>query len=289
MKNLSSGSLMGGDNAQKTEEKKEEINANEDDDPCMTCEIPCEVHESYSTFLSKKINMTNQLNGTVKPYSKHVFLCTGTTEWQPKIEKEEASFAAVFCKEVKAQSEKIEYKILVTASDEPSSQASEKTSEDSCDIYIFPDAIRYNSVKRSDIPSFVKDQVINGTLSTLIPNFKLDKKAYLFICGHKKRDKRCGVAGPMLAAEFQKVIKQKGLENDVQVFQTSHFGGHKYAGNVIIFPEGIWYGRIIPCNVEKILEKHIINGKILKKFLRGKMEPISSPSSSATTNMQLTW
>src|SRR4051794_20151456 len=99
----------------------------------------------------------------------------------------------------------------------------------------------------------------------------LNHKYHLLICAHKKRDKRCGVMGPILADEFENEITLKKLQHEVHVLKTSHYGGHKFAGNVIIYPGGDWYGRVIPCHVPCILEEHIQKKKIVKNLWRGNM------------------
>jgi hypothetical protein len=65
-----------------------------------------------------------------------------------------------------------------------------------------------------------------------------ETQACVFICTHLKRDKRCGVIGPMLMDEFQRVLEEKGLDQGkVLVMGGSHWGGHKFAGNVIVSRE----------------------------------------------------
>jgi hypothetical protein len=67
-----------------------------------------------------------------------------------------------------------------------------------------------------------------------------------------------------------------------KVAQISHIGGHKYAGNVIIYipsvgrwknhplaGKGIWYGRVEPWHVEGIIEQTIKQGFIIKELFRG--------------------
>lgn len=58
------------------------------------------------------------------------------------------------------------------------------------------------------------------------------------------------------------------------VLGCSHVGGHKFAGNVIVYgPQGgHWYGRVKPCHAEQIVETHILGGKVLKELWRGRME-----------------
>ncbi|GAB7353402.1 hypothetical protein MBLNU459_g3876t1 [Dothideomycetes sp. NU459] len=84
---------------------------------------------------------------------------------------------------------------------------------------------------------------------------KIDEILVL-ICGHGGRDQRCGVLGPILQAEFEdklerqniKVLKDapaadaveadaavEGYKPTARVGTISHIGGHKYAGNVIVY------------------------------------------------------
>lgn len=55
----------------------------------------------------------------------------------------------------------------------------------------------------------------------------------MFICGHGGRDKRCGIIGPLLREQFAREFFRRCLDGDVELI--SHIGGHKFAGNVIIY------------------------------------------------------
>lgn len=136
----------------------------------------------------------------------------------------------------------------------------------------------------------------------------------VLICGHGGRDRRCGIYGPLLRGEFEKRLPEKGIEvlkgpRDVEaemeggegraviqgetsgreraarVGLISHIGGHKYAGNVIVYlpptlttedgrPHplagyGIWYGRVEPAHVEGIVTETILNGTVIEELFRG--------------------
>lgn len=123
----------------------------------------------------------------------------------------------------------------------------------------------------------------------------------ILICGHEHRDKRCGIMGPLLQSEFRRVLRGKGFSipeekaDDGSVVDEpghanlgliSHIGGHKYAGNVIIYlpPSiaengnvsdrslagmGIWYGRVEPRHVEGIVEETIMKGRVITEHFRG--------------------
>ncbi|ORY04870.1 Sucrase/ferredoxin-like-domain-containing protein [Clohesyomyces aquaticus] len=93
----------------------------------------------------------------------------------------------------------------------------------------------------------------------------------ILICGHGSRDSRCGILGPILVSEFKSQLARHGIQ-DARVGLISHIGGHKFAGNVIIYLPpppgvkeegntnalsgcGIWYGRVGPEEVEVWLKR----------------------------------
>jgi hypothetical protein len=101
----------------------------------------------------------------------------------------------------------------------------------------------------------------------------------MLICGHTIRDKRCGVTGPILVEQISKVLgkKFKNEEENVQVSLVSHVGGHKVAGNVLIFSKEfgfVFYGRVFPEHIENIIEKTVINGEILKPLVRAQHDDL---------------
>ena len=56
------------------------------------------------------------------------------------------------------------------------------------------------------------------------------------------------------------------------ILNISHVGGHKFAGNVIIYtPQnvGVWYGRVTPQHCDAIVKETILGGKIFPALLRG--------------------
>ncbi|GAA5909325.1 hypothetical protein JCM6882_000952 [Rhodosporidiobolus microsporus] len=64
----------------------------------------------------------------------------------------------------------------------------------------------------------------------------------------------------------------KSDEAKVGLFKVSHLGGHKFAGNVIIyFPNGsvVWYGRATPADIGVIVDRTIVHGKVIPDLLRG--------------------
>ncbi len=141
------------------------------------------------------------------------------------------------------------------------------------------------------------------------------KDALVLICGHGGRDGRCGVYGPVLRTEFESVLGREGmkvLKGPVELNETedgkglleagdgknigvgkgtarvgliSHIGGHKFAGNVILYVPpgtkvgdgkenplagcGVWYGRVEPKHVEGIVLETLFGGRIIEELFRG--------------------
>ncbi|KAI0320693.1 Sucrase/ferredoxin-like-domain-containing protein [Amylostereum chailletii] len=133
----------------------------------------------------------------------------------------------------------------------------------------------------------------------------------ILICSHRRRDVRCAVVAPKLEHAFTHALHREGWDVHTQmddpegpsleefnyeeedkeaemlrrlqevdehlpkralILKTSHIGGHKYAGNVIIYmPQGagVWYGRVSTHEVEPIVQTTILGGRILPPLLRG--------------------
>lgn len=139
----------------------------------------------------------------------------------------------------------------------------------------------------------------------------------VLICGHGGRDARCGIMGPLLRDEFGVKLATMGVrvltepiraegswagtsrpreaardtttsarrDTTARIGLVSHVGGHKFAGNVIIYlppslrgPEGkpqplagrgIWYGRVEPRHVEGLIQETILGGRVVADLFRG--------------------
>lgn len=136
----------------------------------------------------------------------------------------------------------------------------------------------------------------------------------VLICGHGGRDMRCGVMGSVLRDEFEAHLPREGVEvlrGPVEIVHDegvaaiagtiekpgltarlgliSHIGGHKFAGNVIIYlppsmklgngerhplaGHGIWYGRVEPKHVQGIVQETIMKGNVIADMFRGGIRP----------------
>jgi hypothetical protein len=65
----------------------------------------------------------------------------------------------------------------------------------------------------------------------------------ILVCTHGSQDKCCAKYGNPFYRQAITTITDLSLSN-VRVWQSSHFGGHRFAPTMIDFPEGRYYGRL---------------------------------------------
>jgi (2Fe-2S) ferredoxin len=204
-----------------------------------------------------------ELPGTVKFYERHLFVCTGHSDWPARIELD-GGFLQSLAEAVALHEPEMAQKVKITACDTPGLTAT------GYDLLIFPDQVRYIGLQTADLAALVEDHLIGNRISPSLHHQPLFGR-HLFICVHGRRDERCGQCGPPLAAAFQAALAGRPELSDVVVYQTSHVGGHAYAGNVLIYPGGDWYGYVTPQDVPRLLESHLLNNEIVIDLWRGRM------------------
>jgi len=94
---------------------------------------------------------------------------------------------------------------------------------------------------------------------------------HILICTDSK-SKQCKRGGPEVRKAFEKAIKARKLGRQVMVSEIGHVGGCKLGPNVIVYPEGIWYGGVEPRDVDEIIEQHILGGRLVERLLRGQRQ-----------------
>ncbi len=63
------------------------------------------------------------------------------------------------------------------------------------------------------------------------------------------------------------LIKQtKKVRIETRLF--IYLGGHRFAGNVIIYPSGTWYGRVLPCHIPLLIDANTSSSEDLKAKLK---------------------
>ena len=67
--------------------------------------------------------------------------------------------------------------------------------------------------------------------------------------------------------EFEKLLAEKGLDKEVKVVRTGCFGLCEAGPVVIVYPEGAFYSHVKVEDVTRIVDEHLIKGRIVKDLL----------------------
>jgi hypothetical protein len=85
----------------------------------------------------------------------------------------------------------------------------------------------------------------------------------LLVCTHGKHDACCARYG-LPAYEAMRELVDEGW-----VWQCSHVGGDRFAGNVVCLPEGVYYGRVDAGDALALLDEHFA-GRVHLDLYRGR-------------------
>lgn len=78
----------------------------------------------------------------------------------------------------------------------------------------------------------------------------------------------CVSAGALKIKErFHEVLKEKGMENEINIIETGCMGPCDYGPVMVIYPEGIFYKTVTPEDVSEIVEEHFIKGRPVARLM----------------------
>lgn len=90
---------------------------------------------------------------------------------------------------------------------------------------------------------------------------RLDDAPLLLVCAHGRHDACCAVRGRPVAAALED--RWPG-----RVWECSHVGGDRFAANLVVLPDGTYYGGLDPANAATVVERHL-GGAVDTRHLRG--------------------
>jgi len=148
-------------------------------------------------------------------------------------------------------------------------------------VHVYPDNLKvtFKSSTLEEVEKFQSTWMFgNDQKLDFLTVEKLPKNTvHIYVCCHGARDQRCGVIGELVISGMRNYLAVPPTaalqELDIQVFGCSHIGGHKFAGNMVIYKpdwkQGIWYGRVLPEDIDNIMRETVVNGKIIGRHWRG--------------------
>jgi hypothetical protein len=103
-------------------------------------------------------------------------------------------------------------------------------------------------------------------LAALVPSVGASSEEWsdqpiVLVCTHARHDACCGVLGRPVAAALTE------SHGDL-VWESSHVGGHRFAGNVVLPLDGTYYGRLGAHDASGVIEAHLA-GIVSTEHVRG--------------------
>ena len=89
---------------------------------------------------------------------------------------------------------------------------------------------------------------------------------HILICTHERAEgnsRGCckhSQSGEVLA-EFKKQIAERGLKRKIRANGSGCLDQCSRGAAVVVYPDAIWYGGVMPGNVSEILDKHVLGGE----------------------------
>lgn len=111
-------------------------------------------------------------------------------------------------------------------------------------------------------------------LEKLAPVMTAPIQRHVFVCNGKS----CSAVGSAeVKAAFEKELEEKGLrygkvskgrnpEGPIVLTDCGSVGFCSIGTAVLVYPEGVWYGRVTADDVPEIIEEHLENGKVVERL-----------------------
>lgn len=113
---------------------------------------------------------------------------------------------------------------------------------------LYPDFLHIPDFSPSSIASFESFYLSLPPPRTIQPSTETTSappRTHILVCTHASRDCRCGDLGEPLYQALLKEIKRRKLGGElregsdgVRIARVAHIGGHKWAGNALVYKEG---------------------------------------------------
>jgi hypothetical protein len=122
-----------------------------------------------------------------------------------------------------------------------------------------PGAERFFELEVEHQHDLLEVDLVTALASDGAPATRLEEPLYV-VCAHGKRDRCCARYGRPL---YDALLRET---NPDRVWQSTHVGGDRFAGNVVLLPHGLYYGRVGPGDVRGLVNAHSAGRLDLERF-----------------------
>jgi len=88
------------------------------------------------------------------------------------------------------------------------------------------------------------------------------ERALFLVCTHGRRDVCCAERGRPLAEALSRAYPE-------ETWESTHIGGDRFAGNLLAFPHGLYFGRVRPEEAAEVAGAYL-DGRLALEHLRGR-------------------
>lgn len=97
-------------------------------------------------------------------------------------------------------------------------------------------------------------------------------KKHVFICTNEREQGHirgcCFHKESMSLVElFKKELTKRKLRLEMRAQKAGCLDTCEWGPSLVVYPEGVWYGKVQPKDVEEIIDSHLIGGKIVERLL----------------------
>ncbi|KAG6333507.1 hypothetical protein ID866_5583 [Astraeus odoratus] len=214
------------------------------DESCRSCPDPCDQdHDDFTGRLS--IDMESEMLGSVKPYRRQVVISTGKSDWHREVTEADGTLAAFISKVDEnlggkrdiprndtdgraskalppglfTQDTSRRLSILNGSHHALSPQHDPKSTVET--VIVLPDYKIVTGVPRTrDGAETLWKTALDPTYgrtgalerSDTLQSWILPYTCLILLCSHKRRDKRCAIAAPILEKTFTQYLEQENWE-----------------------------------------------------------------------------
>lgn len=94
-------------------------------------------------------------------------------------------------------------------------------------------------------------------------------KKHIFICTNERTNGKesCGeIRGMELVNAFKELVNANKLNVDVRAQKTGCLDVCEFGAALVVYPEGVFYGKVLPTDVEEIFDSHIVNNQPVERL-----------------------
>jgi len=96
-------------------------------------------------------------------------------------------------------------------------------------------------------------------------------RCHVFVCENRRpaADERGSCAakgGEAVRQAFKEELARRGLKGEVRANAAGCLDACGHGPTVVVYPEGVWYGRVRPEDVAEIVERHLVGGQPVERL-----------------------